>query len=72
MKGLNKEERQPPQNRMSTSAPQIAAPRQVEKQVQKTFTLVDGMKLKSLPHFSKEYMNKEITYCDGTISIPFI
>jgi len=72
MRGLNKERRQPPQKRMSTSAPQIAAPRQLEKQVKKTFTSVDGMELKSLPPFSKEYMNKEITDCDGTISIPCV
>jgi len=72
MRSLNKERKQPPQTRMSTSALQIAAHRQLEKQVKKTFTSVDGMELKSLPFFSKEYMNKKITDCDGTISIPFV
>jgi len=37
--------------------------------MQITLTSVDRMKLKSLPLFSKEIMNKEITDCDGTISI---
>jgi len=55
---------------MSTSAPQNAAPRQVDqKQMRKTFTSVDGMEWKSLPLFSKEYINREITDCDGTISV---
>jgi len=70
MKGLNKERRQSPQNRMSTSAPQNAAPKQVDqKQMQKIFTSGDGMKWESLPLFSKEYKNREITDSDGTISI---
>jgi len=72
MKGLNKERRQSPQNKMDTSARQNTAFRQVEKPMQKTFTSVDGVELKSLPLFSKEIMNNEITDCNGTISILFV
>jgi len=54
IKGLGKERRQSSQNKVNTLPRQNTAPRQVEKQMQKTLTSVDEMELKSLPLTSKD------------------